>query len=117
MTNLTYKQNGDYLIPDLPLEQPEMMPLGKYARMRRTYLKEHQPVLFNSLLLKGQLYPHLQEIDRTANERLNRLMTELMQAQGVNEHLKASDPMRWTGLMNNLKAQAEEFLLTELVYS
>jgi hypothetical protein len=113
---LTYTKNGDYLIPDLTLKQPEQ-PIGKYGRMRREYLKEHRPILYNSLTLSGKLYPHLLEIDRTANERLERMMPDLMKSAGVTESLKASDPMRWVGLMNNLKAQAEEIIRTELIYN
>ena len=115
--SLTYTMNGDYQIPDLKLtEQPEK-PLGRYGRMRRDYLKEHRPVLFNAMLVSGKLYPHLNEIEQTMNRRLEQMMPELMQAAGVTEELKARDPMTWVGLMNNCKAQAEEILLTELIYS
>ena len=117
MSELTYTKNGDYLVPDLSLSQQEEQPLGKYGRMRKAYLKEHRPVLWSSLILSEQLYPHLREIDETANSRLEQMRPELMKAAGVTESLKASDPMKWAGLMNTLKAQAEEIILTELVYS
>ena len=114
---MNYIQNGDYLIPDLKLsEQPEK-PLGKYGRMRKAYLKEHHPILYNQLLMSEKLYPHLLEIDETANSRLEQLMPQLTAAAGVTEQLKASDPMRWVGLMNTCKAQAEEILLAELINS
>ena len=113
--NLTYTKNGDYLIPDLKLE--ETKPLGRYGRMRRDYLKEHRPVLFNAMMVNGKLYPHLNEIEQTMNRRLEQMMPELMQTAGVTEELKARDPMTWVGLMNTCKAQAEEILLTELIYS
>lgn len=117
-SNLTYTKNGDYLIPDLTLDETaEAKPLGKYGRMRREYLKEHRPVLWNTLLLSGELFPHLREIDETANSRLERMMPELMKSAGVTEELKASDPMKWVGLMNTLKAQAEEILLAELIHN
>ena len=74
-------------------------------------------MLWNSLILSEKLYPHLREIDETANRRLERMMPELMQSAGVTEALKASDPMKWVGLMNSLKAQAEEVILTELIYA
>ena len=115
--NLTYTQNGDYLIPNLTLSETEAKPLGKYGRMRKTYLQEHRPVLWNSMILSEKLYPHLREIDETANRRMELLMPELMKRNGVTESLKASDPMKWVALMNNLKAQAEETILTELIYS
>lgn len=117
MSQLTYGSNGDYLIPNLTLTEQERQPLGKYGRMRKQYLQEHRPVLWNSLLMSEKLYPHLREIDETANSRLEQLMPELMKAAGVTETLKANDPMKWAGLMNELKAQAEEVILNELIYS
>ena len=117
MNELTYTRSGDYWIPDLSLSQQETQPLGKYGRMRKKYLQEHRPVLWNSLILSEKLYPHLREIDEAANSRLERMMPELMRSAGVTEALKASDPMKWVGLMNNLKAQAEEVILTELIYA
>ena len=104
---LTYTQNGDYLIPDLKLtEEPEAAPLGKYGRMRRQHL-----------VLEGKLYPHLREIDETAHRRLSEMMPQMAKEAGVTEALKAADPMKWAGLMNTLKAQAEEIILNELVFS
>ena len=116
MSELTYTRCGDYYIPDLKLsEQPEA-PIGKYGRMRHRYLKEHRPGLYSSLLLSEKLYPHLLEIDRAARERMDAMLPRMMEAAGVTEELKACDPMRWVGLMNTLKAQAEETVLTELIY-
>ena len=115
--NLTYTRSGDYWIPDLELSQQEAQPLGKYGRMRKQYLQEHRPVLWNSLILSEQLYPHLKEIEETANRRLEQMMPHLAQTAGVTEELKASDPMKWVGLMNNLKSQAEEVILKELIYA
>ena len=117
MNELTYTRSGDYWIPNLTLSQQETQPLGKYGRLRKKYLQEHRPVLWNSLILSEKLYPHLREIDETANSRLEKMMPGLMQSAGVTEALKASDPMKWVGLMNSLKAQAEEVVLTELIYA
>ena len=115
--HLNLHSERDYLIPNLQLtEQPET-PLGKYGRMRKTYLKDHRPLLYNRLLMSEKLYPHLLEIDRTANSRLEQLMPKLAQAAGVTEELKARDMMQWVGLMNSCKAQAEEILLAELINS
>ena len=114
---MTYIKTGDYLIPNMALSQTEEKPLGKYGRMRKAYLKEHRPVLWNSLLLSETLYPHLREIDETANRRMKQMMSELMTQNGVTEELKASDPMKWVGLMNSLKSQAEEVILAELIHS
>ncbi len=84
--------------------------------MRLRYLKEHRKGLYTSLLLTEKLYPHLLEIDEAANERMDILMPQLMKAAGVTEELKADDQMKWVGLANNCKAQAEEIILHELIY-
>ena len=115
--NLTYTRCGDYEIPDLTLSEAENKPLGKYGRMRKRYLQKHRPVLWNSMILSEKLYPHLREIDEAANARLEQIMPELMKRSGVTESLKASDSMKWTGLMNTLKAQAEEIIFDELIYN
>ena len=116
MKELTYSRCGDYYIPDLKLSEQTETPIGKYGRMRKQYLEKHRPVLYTSLILQERLYPHLLEIDRTANERMDTLMPQLMKAAGVDEALKAADQMRWLGLMNALKAQAEEMILSELIF-
>ena len=117
MSELTYTRCGDYYIPDLKLsEQPEA-PIGKYGRMRQRYLKEHRPSLYSSLILSEKLYPHLLEIDRAARERMVAMLPRTMEAADVTEELKARDPMAWVGLMNMLKAQIDELILCELVYS
>lgn len=115
--SLTYRQEGDVLLPNLTLGDQPDRDLGKYGRMRRTYLAEHRPGLFNRMVLKGTLFRHLLEIEDAANSRLEQMMPRLAQAAGATEDLKASDPMRWVGLMNTCKAQAEEVILTELVFS
>ena len=84
--------------------------------MRQRYLKEHRPGLYSSLILSEKLYPHLLEIDRAARERMDAMLPRMMEAAGVTEELKAHDPMRWVGLMNTLKAQAEEIVFQELIY-
>ena len=115
MSELTYTRCGDYYIPDLKLsEQPEAA-IGKYGRMRQRYLKEYRPGLYSSLILSEKLYPHLLEIDRAARERMDAMLPRMMEATGVTEELKARDPMHWVGLMNTLKAQAEEIIRNELI--
>ena len=112
-TALQYTQNGDYLIPNIELNQPP--PLGKYGRMRKMFLKENRPVLYNHLLLSGKLYPHLAEIDRTAKDRLDRQMEELLKQNPAPD--KAAQQMAWVQHMNALKMQAKEAILNELIYS
>jgi len=115
-TALQYTQSGDYLIPNIELNQPQT-PLGKYGRMRKAFLKENRPVLYNHLLLDGKLYPHLAEIDQAAKHRLEQMMIALTQAAGATEELKARDPMQWTGRMNACKAQAEEVIRNDLIFN
>ena len=116
MSQITYQPNGDYLIPNLTVEKTEK-PLGRYGRMRKDYLQKHRPMLFQSLLLTEKLYPHLLEIEETAKSRMEQILPQLMKQRRVTEQLKADDMMKWVGLMNNCKAQAEEMILNELIYS
>ena len=85
--------------------------------MRQRYLKEHRSSLYSSLILSEKLYPHLLEIDRAACERMDAMLPRMMEAAGVTEELKACDPMRWVGLMNTLKAQVEEVIFSELIWT
>ena len=116
MSKLTYIHCGDYDIPNLKLSEHPETSIGKYGRMRKSYLKKHRPILFNQLLMSEKLYPHLLEIERTAQGRVETMLPHMMEGAGVTEELKARNPMRWAGLMNTLKAQVEEVLLQELVY-
>ena len=115
MNEITYKTVNDVQIPDLSL--PETEPIGRYGRMRQRYLKEHRPVLWSQLVLAGALYEHLHEIETAAQSRIDLMLPKLAEAAGATEALKAADPMRWTGLMNTCKAQAEEVVLSELIYN
>lgn len=117
MKKLSYTKAGDYYIPDLTMKKQPDAPIGKYGRMRQRYLKEHRPVQYNELLLQGKLHSHLLEVDEAANVRMEVLMPQLMRAAGVTEELKATDQMKWVGLMNTLKAQTEEIIRNELIYS
>ena len=116
MSEITYQQNGDYLTPNLTIGKTERL-ISRYGRMRRAFLQENRSMLYNSLLVTGKLYPHLLKIEDAANNRLEQMMPEMMKTAGATESLKAADPMKWVGLMNSLKAQAEEIILTELIYS
>ena len=117
MTNeLTYTKNGEYWIPDLTAAE-QSVTLSKYGRMREWFLKEHRTITYNNLLLSGKLTAHLMEIDRAAVNRMEEIMPEMAKRAGATEALKASDPMRWVGLMNTCKAQAEEIVMNELIYA
>ena len=112
--NVTYSTIGDYQLPNLTLPQQEKA-LGKYGRLRRTYLMKHRPVLYNSMLLNGTLYPHLMELEQTAESRMQQMMTELLKQNPAPD--KAKNQLAWVQHMNSLKAQAEELVMNELIYS
>ena len=105
MSKLTYTRVGDYFIPNLTVPEQSGKPIDKYGRMRNEYLKKHQPLYYNHLILEGRLYAHLSAVDEAANERMDTLMPQYAKAAGATEELKAADRMKWIGLMNNAKAQ------------
>ena len=113
---LKYYRCGDYYFPDPGLTKEEQNPVGKYGRMHMEYLRQNRPGLFNRLLLSGKLMDHLHEIDDSCHERVELLVSQMKQAEGVTESLKASDQMEWVRRMNNIHHRAEEIILSELVY-
>ena len=117
MSEITYTMKKDYLIPDLVLPPQPEVPLGKFAHLRREFLEKHRRVTFVNLLTSGKLTEHLYQIEQEAMRRFDRLTKQLAQEQGVTEELKASDQMTWIGRMNNIRQQAEEVILSELIYS
>ena len=112
----TYRQEGDYLIPNLALPDEPEYQIGKYGRMRRSYLKEHRPVLYANLFTSGTLHRHLAEIDQACNERMAIIVSDMARQEDVTEALKATDQMEWVRRMNSIRNRAEEIVLTELVY-
>ena len=115
MTEITYTTVNGVQLPNLSL--PETEPIGRYGRLRQRYLQEHRPILWNQLLMNGTLWPHLHEIEAAAQRRIDLMLPKLAAEAGATEALKAADPMKWTGLMNSCKAQAEEVVLNELIYN
>ena len=113
----TYRQVGDYFIPNLVLPDTGNYQIGKYGRMRRSYLKEHHPILYNNYLLEGTLFKHLAEIDQACDERMKILVSAMAKQEGVTEALKAADQMEWVRRINSIRNRAEEIILTELVYA
>ena len=114
-TGIRYELIGDYYYPCLTVEKSP--PLSKYGRLRQRYLREHKRVLYFNLLTSGKLYEHLAEIDTSARDMAEYLIKEMAKKQGVTEELKATDMMRWIGLMNNIRACADEIVLNDIVYS
>ena len=102
--------------PNLSLPGESEYLIGKYGRMRRSYLKEQRPVLYANLLTSGTLHRHLAEIDQACNERMEILVSAMAQQEGVTEALKAADQMEWVHRINSIRSRAEEIVLTELVY-
>ena len=113
----TYRWEGDYLIPNFELPPASDYQLGKYGRMRRSYLKEHRKVLFANMTVNGTLFEHLAEIDQSCNERMESIVSAMAEKEDVTEALKAADQMEWVRRMNSIRNRAEEIVLTELVYA
>ena len=112
----TYRQEGDYLIPNLALPNEDDYEIGKYGRMRLDYLKEHRNILYTNYVTEGTLSKHLSEIDQVCNERMEHLLSTMAKQEGVSETLKASDQMEWVCHMNNIRNRAEEIVLREVVF-
>lgn len=114
---VTYRVQEGFCLPNLLLPQEAEVHLGKYAELRRQYIKKHRRVLYTNLKTSGQLATHLAEIETAAEKMVTRLVAQMAQNEGVTEELKAADPQHWTGLMNSLKHSAEEMVLSDLIYS
>ena len=110
----TYKQVGDYLLPDV--EVPGNPEVGFWGMQRRTYLLDHQPALYTALFLGGKLAAHLQEIDRSATQMFDQLVDQLKTRNGVTEQLTATDQMKWVSRMNAVRHEAAEIVAKELIY-
>ena len=115
MNEMTFKQTGDYLIPNMELENQSDRVLGKYGRMRRAFLEQNNPMLLNDMILTESLFPHLWEIEDTANARVELLMKQYLEQNPAPN--KETDQLGWARHMSSLKAQAEEVVMTELINS
>ncbi len=116
VNGIHYTLCGDYYIPDISLVEAKDRPLGKYGSMRRAYLKEHNTLLYNQLVLSGRLFAHLYEIDDTAHRRMEDFITEAVAIDTAIPD-KKTDPMGWVQHMNMIKTQAEEIVFSELIYN
>lgn len=114
--DLSYRQSGDYLLPNVTMETTATQQMGKYGRMRKRFLKEHRPGIYNALLLTEQLQPHLMEIDQTAKVQMEQTIRQMATTEGVTERLKAADQMEWLRRMNGIRNRAEEIVMQELIY-
>ena len=114
-TAIHYIQAGDYYIPDISLPQPSK-PIGKWGRLYRDFLKNHHPVRYNTLILSGQLWELLAQVNEQAQDRLEAIIAKMAAAESVTEDLKADNPMAWVGAMNSIRSRAEELVLRELIW-
>ena len=114
MREITYSQNGEYQIPDISLEETRGT-IGKYGLMRKEYLRNHKVAIYNILTLQNRLDSHLMEIDSQARQRVDNLMNELLEKDPAPD--KMADTMAWTRHMNQIKAQAEELVIQEIIYN
>lgn len=112
----TYRQVGDYFIPDIELPERKYE-IGKYGRMRHRYLIEHRKIQYTTMLLNGTLYDHLEETDRICNERMENMVAAMKKQWGITEELKARDQLTWVGAMNNIRNATEEIICTEVIYA
>ena len=113
--NLTYTQCGDYKIPNIRLAHTDAPTLGKYGRMRRAFLQEQKPMMFDDLVLTEQLFPHLYEVQEIAEKRVKVIMAGLLEKNPAPD--KEMDAMAWVRHMNLLKAMAEEVVVREMIYT
>ena len=112
---LSYTLQGDYYLPALVVNEEEPI-YGKYGMLRKRFLKEHRPARYQYLLMTGELTAHLNQVAQEAREQVETVMKQMEEKQGVTEILKMQDQMKWVGLMNNIKACAEEIALKEIIY-
>ena len=115
-TGIEYYLEGDYYIPNLTIPKQEKITLNKYGRIRLDYLKEHKKADYTIMLMDGTLNVHLKEIKETAQNRVSSIIKELKAKSNLNEDMKNTDMLYWTGTMNSIKAQAEEIIFNELIY-
>ena len=115
MQELNYTRCGDYYIPDIRLPE-ENRPIGRWGRMHREYLKEHRQIRFNDLVLSGQLWTYLTDLNEQVQSRLELIIEQMKAAEGVTEHMKQHDQIAWVGAMNSIRNRAEEIVLREMIY-
>lgn len=115
-TGIEYHLEGDYYIPNLAIPKQEKITLNKYGKMRLRYLKEHQKADYTIMIMNGKLSTHLKEIQETADNRVQKIISELKAKSNLTEDMKNTDMLYWVGTMNAIKAQLEEIVFSELIY-
>ena len=113
---LWYELHGDYYLPCLAIPEEEVHTIGIWGRKHQQHLREHRPIIYSDLVLSGKLFNYLADIDTQARNKLDLLVTQLAEKEGINECLKAQDQMAWVRVMNSIRNRAEEIVLKELIY-
>lgn len=116
MNEITYRKEGDYLIPDLYLPKQPEKSIGKYGRLRLNFIKEHKKGLYTELLISGTLKQHLIEIDESTTDKINELIKQFAEVEHIDENLKEHNQMEWVQAMNSIKNRAEEIVFNEILY-
>lgn len=119
MIEITYHKEGDYFVPDLYLEKENYEKdyiIGKYGHLRLEYLKNHKKAEYKIMFMNKTLRKHIVETDKQAKRKFEILMKQMLQKNPIDEHLKDTDPLKWTEIMNNYKCSAEEIIFKELIY-
>lgn len=113
---ITYTKHGDYYLPDLTVSTDKKYNIGKYGRIHGGYIKRHRPCKYSAMMIQGTWLDYLADVDKAAKAEVERLVKTIADGLNISEELKATDQMQWVGLMNNAKAQAEEFVLKNIVF-
>lgn len=114
---LWYELHGDYYLPCLVIPEEEIHTIGMWGRKHQQHLREHRPIFYNNLILSGRLYSYLADIDTQVRARLDLLVAQMAEKEGINEQLKAQDQLAWVGAMSSIRNRAEEIIYTELIYA
>lgn len=113
---LWYELHGDYYLPCLVIPEEEVHTIGIWGRRHQQYLTEHRPIIYSDLVLSGKLYSYLAEIDTQARNKLDLLVTQMAEKEGINEHLKERNPLAWVRAMNSIRNRAEEIINNNLIF-
>ena len=114
---LWYELHGDYYMPCLVIPEEEVHTIGIWGRKHQQYLREHRPIIYSNLILSGKLYSYLAEIDTQARNKLDLLVIQLAEKEGINDQLKEQNQLAWVRAMNNIRNRAEEIILKELIFA
>ena len=113
---LWYELHGDYYLPCLVIPEEEIHTIGIWGRKHQQYLREYRPILYSNLVLSGRLYSYLADIDTQARNKLDLLVTQMAEKEGINEHLKERNPLAWVRAMNSIRNRAEEIINNNLIF-